>query len=105
MTKSEDAEMKGITVIKRFALALLLACPMPGALAQTPTPPAPVEYYRSNIGHTGVAAEKLTPPCRSSGGIRPARRKTILLQQSLRTQRPFLYPPALFMLSIAMMGH
>ena len=62
MTKSEDAEMKGITVIKRFALALLLACPMPGALAQTPTPPAPVEYYRSNIGHTGVAAEKLTPP-------------------------------------------
>ena len=67
---SEKIEMfseeltKKMSVTKRFTLALLLACPMGGSLAQTAAtpPPVPVEYYRSNIGHTGVAAEKLTAP-------------------------------------------
>lgn len=49
---------------KCITLALLLASSLSVALAQTPAPPppAPVEYYRSNIGHTGVAVEKLTAP-------------------------------------------
>ena len=49
-----------------LTLALLMAGTVPGAWAQTPpdasTPQAHVDFYRSNIGHTGVAAEKLTPP-------------------------------------------
>ncbi len=49
-----------------LTLALLMVGAVPGAWAQTPptasTPQAQVDFYRSNIGHTGVAAEKLTPP-------------------------------------------
>jgi len=50
---------------RRLTLALLLAGTVQSALAQgqvSHVPPAPVEYYRSNIGHTGVAAENLSVP-------------------------------------------
>ena len=46
----------------RTTLALLLAAPLSTALAQTVPPPTPVEFYRANIGHTGVTTENLTAP-------------------------------------------
>ena len=55
--------MKGRNVTIRIPLTLLLTACTSSAFAQTtPPPPAPVEYYRGNIGHTGVAAEALTVP-------------------------------------------
>ena len=46
----------------RTTIALLLAAPLSAALAQTVPAPAPVEFYRSNIGHTGVSTENLAAP-------------------------------------------
>jgi len=58
----KDEHTKGRNVTIRITLALLLAAPIGGALAQTAPAPPSVEYYRSNIGHTGVSTDKLTAP-------------------------------------------
>ncbi len=55
-----------IVRIHHLTAALLLTASVSSVLAQTTpdanAPQAQVDFYRSNIGHTGVASEKLTPP-------------------------------------------